>query len=789
MTGPATPVFDRFARAWPKPDAPAAQYLPIESAFGTTWSWDAHFAAYSRPDVPYRLDSHSPGADDVQMVLAAFDVDAPAKAATPEWYGQELPKVQAVAAAHPGVWVYPTRGGYRLVWRLAAPQPTRGWWRYVKAWLGYLETSFGIAADPKCTDWTRLYRLPLVMRDGRQTTGAAVQYGAGTWAPPVVVAAEPPRAAVTAAPRAPRPAAYAAVVALHFANPPSDDRNAHSMAFAAAGAHLGASPERVEADLTALLEASHADQRHIRAVPAIVERTFERIAEGEPVAWRPSAWRGTQLELDLGVAWNLEPTHAPQPAAALAQSGDAGWSLTEGSLMGAPQSVERALKAYRAALRTPDARPELANSSAVLKWLTGVKGWDAARVGRELGLEAGQFAATLARPEVQTVGRLTRIDQALSAHDMRWNEMALRIECDGEPWTDNHTAGLRLLLEQTGACDPEKPIPNGDIEQRARAVAAPYHPVVEYLDSLPVWDGTERLSGLWVNYFGAADEPLNRKLGLCFGIAAVRRIVEPGCKFDMLMILLGDQGEAKSTALSVLAGGSPAFTDAAPQFSHRSENAMTLTGCWVWEIAEMQGMDRAELNSVKAFVTRQSDDVLLPYGRSKVRLLRRSVMIGTTNDDTCLTDHTGSRRHPVIKTGTINPAALQTDRDQLWAEALHRCRAGEKHWLSKEDEREVGVRNISHTRRDEALIQQIEEWLAKPAADRFTAFGRAKEASKDTFTIRDVLTYALNTTVIDRAAEIKAGVALKQSSAVFVGRVGPSKIRTWAFPKPPAEAK
>ncbi len=471
--------------------------------------------------------------------------------------------------------------------------------------------------------------------------------------------------------------------------------------------------------------------------------------------------------------------HADAPGAALAPAaavdpGATTWTLLDGTLLGAPQTVERALRSYRAQVRTPDTRPELASSAAVVKWLVSAKGWDPARVAAEIGPEAVQVAVRLTQPEVQTVGRLTRIDQALEAHDLRWNEMALTVEIDGQPWTDNHTAEVRLLLEQTGASDPEKPTPNGDIEQRSRAVATAYHPVQEYLGTLPAWDGVPRVDRLWPGYFKADDNDLNRKLSACFAIGAVRRVFQPGCKVDMMPILLGEQGDFKSSGLEALVGAPPFFTDAAPGFGHRSENAMTLAGCWVWEIAEMQGMDRADLNAVKAFVTRSSDDVLLPYARAKTRLQRRSTLIGTTNEDVCLTDQTGSRRHPVLRIGAIDLTSIRTDRDQLWAEALHRCSAGEPHWLAKADEAAMGERNKSdHTYRDEHVIAGLVEWFERPALQRVQGGG-------PDFTVNDAINGAFNGRLDGNPAR-RIGMALKYLG-VGHRRVGYAKVFRYQFP-------
>lgn len=515
------------------------------------------------------------------------------------------------------------------------------------------------------------------------------------------------------------------------------------------------------------------------------EHTLNRAEAQSDIEWgsfRPLVGLGIHAEHPDDLTKPL-----PLPATA------AEWTLLEGSLVGASQTVERSLRAYRGQVLKridPGQSPELQNSTAVIRWLTEAKSWSPTRIGAELGPEAGHYALTLKREtEVQVVGRLTRIDQLLGKHDLRWNEMALAIEIDGRPWTDNDTAQARIALEQSGASDPEKPIPNGDIEQRARALAKEYHPVAEYLAALPPWDGVARVDGLWVRYFGAEDDDLNRKLGACFALGAVRRVLEPGCKLDMMPILYGNQGELKSSGLSALVGGAPFFTDAAPGFGHRSENAMTVAGCWVWEIAEMQGMDRADQNAVKAFVTRQEDDVLLPYARAKARLKRRSVTIGTTNDEACLNDPTGSRRHPVIHIHDIAIDALRTDRDQIWAEALHRVRAGEPHWLAKNDERTMGQRNADrHTKRDEVTIAALLAWFALPPCDRFRNAYERKFPSRDAqreapeFTMRDAVLYAFEGKA-DPSLPYRIGAALKVLGIAH-RRAGRAKLLTYRFPDP-----
>ena len=143
-----------------------------------------------------------------RMVLFVVDVDWPGHnddgPATPAWRDEQAPKIDALLAAHPGGFVYESRGGYRLVYGLPAPFPIRSteddgrWVARYKGSLRYLERRFGIVGDVACADWTRIYRAPHVVRDGvpQELATRGAPSTLGTWAPVLargdVVRAKPP---------------------------------------------------------------------------------------------------------------------------------------------------------------------------------------------------------------------------------------------------------------------------------------------------------------------------------------------------------------------------------------------------------------------------------------------------------------------------------------------------------------------------------------------------------------------------------------------------------------------
>jgi predicted P-loop ATPase len=232
---------------------------------------------------------------------------------------------------------------------------------------------------------------------------------------------------------------------------------------------------------------------------------------------------------------------------------------------------------------------------------------------------------------------------------------------------DNACLMLRTLIKEQFDFDPGR----NHIQDAAYTLCLQnsFDPVVEYLAALK-WDRNKRID-TWVTvYLGATDTPLNRAIGRLMLLAMVRRARQPGCKFDQIVVLEGPEGKNKSTVLLVLAGSPEFFSDQTIIGTSDQQQQERLRGKWVYEVADLAGLKRTEVEQVKAFASRTHDRARPAYGRAQVDLPRRGIIAATTNEHTYLRSQTGNRRFWPLATGNIDIDALRRDRDQLLAEAV-----------------------------------------------------------------------------------------------------------------------
>lgn len=231
-----------------------------------------------------------------------------------------------------------------------------------------------------------------------------------------------------------------------------------------------------------------------------------------------------------------------------------------------------------------------------------------------------------------------------------------------------------------------------------------FHPIKDYL-SLQIWDGQKRIDTLLSDYFGVDDSLYTREAMRKMLVGAVARIFEPGVKFDLVLTLVGEQGDGKSTFINKLGG--IWFSDSFSTL-HGKDAFEQLQGAWLIEMAELSGLRKADIEAIKHFITKQEDTYRPAYARSTETFLRQCVFFGTTNKRAFLTDPSGNRRFMPIDTA-IKKAKKdvfkmpQEEVDQIWAEAVQLYQSGEKLYLSKEAEQIARKEQHSHREQDERV--------------------------------------------------------------------------------------
>lgn len=238
-----------------------------------------------------------------------------------------------------------------------------------------------------------------------------------------------------------------------------------------------------------------------------------------------------------------------------------------------------------------------------------------------------------------------------------------------------------------------------------------YHPIREFIENLPEWDGVKRVDTLLIDYLGADDNEYVRAVTRKTLCAAIKRVLYPGCKFDSMLVLNGPQGVGKSTLIAKLAG--EWFSDSLNLSDTKDKTAAEkLQGYWILEIGELAGLKKAEVETLRSFLSRQNDIYRAAFGKRATPHLRQCVFFGTTNAESgYLRDTTGNRRFWPVKTpgtGTKHSWDLTSETIcQIWAETLVYVKQGEKLYLSAE------LEALSKAEQREAMESDEREGLVR----------------------------------------------------------------------------
>ena len=284
-----------------------------------------------------------------------------------------------------------------------------------------------------------------------------------------------------------------------------------------------------------------------------------------------------------------------------------------------------------------------------------------------------------------------------------YNLLTERVDIVKPLWWKKQTATLNdtdlnylmLYLEDNYALTSEKKI------QKAIAIVADcnkYHPIQDYLNSLE-WDGTERIRHALRKYLGAEESEYVYQCLRLFMLGAIHRVFKAGCKFEVMLCLVGGQGAGKSTFFRLLAVKDEWFSDDLRKID--DENVFRkMQGHWIIEMSEMIATANAKsIEDIKSFISRTKETYKVPYETHPADRLRQCVFSGSSNTlDFLPLDRSGNRRfmpimvHPeqaevhILEDETASRAYI----DMMWAEAMFIYRNFPlKLTLSKEMEKEL----------------------------------------------------------------------------------------------------
>ena len=312
-------------------------------------------------------------------------------------------------------------------------------------------------------------------------------------------------------------------------------------------------------------------------------------------------------------------------------------------------------------------------------------------------------------------------------------------------WDNTDDSNLRSYIENKYGLKSGEKIMDALTNVAARL---PVNPIKQMLEACHEnWDGGSHIENLLPSMLGCEKSEYTTAVMRIFMLGAVSRAFQPGCKFDYMLVLVGEQGKGKSTFLRFLALNDSWYND---NFStlDGTRAVENLRGMWIVEMAELQATKRAkDVEGIKSFITSRADVYREPYGRRTTQRKRMCVLAGTSNPVDFLTDKTGNRRFLPVTCNVHEPtfdifedeSATRFEMAQAWGEAMdifYQAQQKPKLTLPKRLQQEAIDAQARYTEED-PRIGMIQAWLDKCETRRVcaqmlwdVALGSDKDASR-----------------------------------------------------------
>lgn len=377
----------------------------------------------------------------------------------------------------------------------------------------------------------------------------------------------------------------------------------------------------------------------------------------------------------------------------------------------------------------------------------------------------------------ERVACLSNVVDILS-NDPRWkgviafNEFAFKVEKLKNPpfwngkgdvgeWDDQDDSRTAMWITKMYHFSPSSSLIQEAIEVVARENII--NPPKDWILGL-TWDGEKRLDTWLLDFLGVPLNDYSKRIARWFVMGMVKRVLEPGCKFDYCLVLEGDQGKRKSTALEILGGEWYGDTDLD---LHNKDSMAALSGKMLYEFSELDSLAKAEASKQKSFLSRKIDEYRPAYGRRQIKAPRTTVFGGSVNGWEWNRDQTGGRRFwPVRVDQTIDIDGLKAVRDQLFAEAYVLVSKKFRYWPTPEEQKEIfDPEQLKRTIQDD-MIDALYDHVMAHTSD-FSLHYAATEWLK------------LTTKDINVPMSTRIGIALRQLGCVRYEKRGNAVTRFW----------
>jgi predicted P-loop ATPase len=349
-----------------------------------------------------------------------------------------------------------------------------------------------------------------------------------------------------------------------------------------------------------------------------------------------------------------------------------------------------------------------------------------------------------------------------------WHALTPPAPCASGLWIPEDNTRLEMFIDRWLDFRPSEQQVIAVVTELAQLQS--YHPVRVRLRSLE-WDGARRIDSWLPAYLGAADTNYTRLVGRLWLIAAVARVMQPGCKCDYSLILQGKQGVGKSSVFAILALNTEWHTESVFDLANK-DAVLQVERAWIVDFSELDVLRRVEMNRAKSFLTARFDSIRRPYAKTVVRIPRQCIFGGTTNSDTFVRDETGGRRFWPVPIHSVNFEALERDAPQLWAEAVCAFDEGAKWHPTREEE----ARFILPAQQS---IQVTDEW-DEPVTAYLDRIGPSADVTT-TEIVEEVLRLSPATTPVGTHKRI-AGIFRQDGRERVKGRRGGRVV--WVFRVP-----